>query len=211
LATTFANFIIQYPGCVRIFLGLSVPGPDCTPDQQTTFSDFYTGILEYHCNGDPTSEVLSSEIPSSEVPFTQTSPPSAAPPTESPSTQTPPSSVCPMFEVITNGTCQCLTGFIRDSNTGRCVCPSGYHIVNGTCVSVATESGNCVCTENEFYDYVQKKCRCLTGFYRDPNTGKCLIECIYCGEFEVYNSTLEMCVCSPGYVRLIPLANCTLG
>jgi hypothetical protein len=115
-----------------------------------------------------------------------------------------------MFETLQNGTCHCSPGFTRDPNSGRCVCPSGYQLNNGTCVPLATLSGNCVCPENEYYDYSLKKCRCIAGYYRDPMTKHCLIECIYCGEFEVYNSTVEACVCVEGYVRLTPQANCTL-
>jgi hypothetical protein len=103
-----------------------------------------------------------------------------------------------------------LPGFARDPNSGRCVCPPGYQLNNGTCIPISTESVNCVCPENEYYDYNLKKCRCINGYYRDPMTGHCLIECIYCGEFEVYNSTVEACVCIPGYVRVTPQANCTL-
>jgi hypothetical protein len=122
-----------------------------------------------------------------------------------PSTQS-----CPMFETLQNGTCQCSLSFTRDPNCGRCICPSGYQLNNGTCVPLATLSGNCVCPENEYYDYSLKKCRCIAGYYRDPITKHCLIECIYCDEFEVYNSTVEACVCLEGYVRLNPQANCTL-
>ncbi len=82
--------------------------------------------------------------------------------------------LCPANSVY-NGTCNCLPGFARDPNSGRCVCPPGYQLNNGTCVPLSTESGNCVCPENEFYDYILKKCRCIDGYFRDQATGHCLI------------------------------------
>jgi hypothetical protein len=199
-----------------------------TPSTEQSPSSIETPPSQSSSSG---SLSASSGLPSSEAPLTET-PPSNSPIQSPPSASeilsassesvsssseqiqqpsaAPSSQSCPMFETLQNGTCHCSPGFTRDLNSGRCVCSSGYQLNNGTCVPLTTLSSYCVCPENEYYDYILKKCRCIAGYYRDPMTKHCLIECIYCGEFEVYNSTVEACVCAEGYVRLTPQANCTL-
>jgi hypothetical protein len=62
-----------------------------------------------------------------------------------------------------NGICQCRSGFIRDPNTGHCICPPGYQILNGTCVQV-NQTRQCTCPENEYYDAIDYVRSLITQF-----------------------------------------------
>jgi hypothetical protein len=188
--TTFVNLFIQYPGCAAEYAGYLSRG--CTNNYASDSIDlYYTAILSYKCNGpwcDTTQTLVNRtcQCINGYEPYNATyctpipiQPSSEMPPTAAPASVVPPSAPssnnCQLYETLVNGTCQCSSGFIRDPNTGRCVCPPADKILNGTCVLSQVGTGQCVCPENEYYDYVQRKCRCLEGFYRDPSTGRCLI------------------------------------
>jgi hypothetical protein len=199
LTTTLIDLLLAYPNCSSRVKYYQAVVPGCENNALFTIVNYINGILFMQCNGpicNASNQHIQNRICICNDGFIMNNSTGQC--------------ECPMFQENVNGTCVCQSGFIRDPDTKRCVCPPNYQIMNGACTPLIPKPANCTCPENEYYDYVQKKCRCTGGYYRDASTGLCLIECIYCGEFEVYDATLEKCVCSPGYTRITPYGNCTM-
>jgi hypothetical protein len=116
---------------------------------------------------------------------------------------------CPVFEEPVDGTCECLATFTRDSSSGRCICPEGF-VINGTvCLPKPSGSAQCYCPENEYFNSIFKKCRCIENRCRNPVSGRCVELCDFCGNYEEYDFYGEECVCVYGMIRAAD-GNCTL-
>jgi hypothetical protein len=177
MVTNFVNLFATYPICGGKYAGAQFACVNNTA--YNTMDLYYTGILLYTCNGPwcgSNQHFVNGTCYCNDgyVYYNETY---CVSPNGISTTTVSPRNNCPLYETLINNTCQCSSGFIRDPNSGRCVCPPGFHILNSTCLLVAAPTGRkqCTCPENEFYDYVQRKCLCLDGFYRDPSTRKCLI------------------------------------
>jgi hypothetical protein len=65
MTTTFVNLLVQYPSCIP--LSNAQFNESCSDSQYKTLLSYSKGILEYRCNVDRPSEILSTETPPSEA------------------------------------------------------------------------------------------------------------------------------------------------
>ena len=150
---------------------------------------------------------LRSEIDTLKVAETQTEPPPPPPPN------------CGANEEIIGGSCECISGYVRQNgvcelpppNCGaneiadgqNCVCVSGYVRQNGACELPPPN-----CGANEIAD--GQNCVCVDGYQRN-NSGMCEMIPPNCGANEMADG--QNCVCISGYVRQngvceLPPPNC---